>query len=82
MANHLPELIEEVSKVQGQPLLQKQIADEAGIGEGTLSRYVNGKVDGTRFDIEEKLCRYFSVKLGRRIRRDDIYSYVFEDETA
>lgn len=76
MANHIPDLIKEISKAQGEPLLQKQIADETNISEGTLSRYVNNKIDGTRFDIEEKLCRYFSRKLKRPITRDSLFSFV------
>jgi len=76
LANHIPDLIEEISKAQGEPLLQKQIADEIKISEGTLSRYVNNKIDGTRFEIEEKLCRYFAEKLKRPITRNDLFSFV------
>lgn len=78
--NHLPDLVAEYEQVTGVRNAQREIAVLAGVSESTFSRYVNGKILGTVHEIEEKLCRYFSKKLGRRIRRDDIYS--FDLETA
>jgi DNA transposition AAA+ family ATPase len=72
--NHLEALIEESGASQ------REIALAADISEGTFSRYIKGHVDSIKFEIEARLCRYFTVKLGRKISRDDIFSYAFDDE--
>ena len=49
--------------------------------EKKVGRYVNGRIGSTKLDIEYKLCIFFSDKLNRDIRRDDLFSFEFE-ETA
>ena len=78
LKNHLPDLITECGEKQGKELLQRDIAQEIGMQEATLSRYINGYVSGAKFDIEAKLCQFFSNKLGRPIGRDDLFSFDFE----
>ncbi len=75
MINKIPALIEEVEEKLGQRLLQKDIADAIDLPEGTLSRYVNGNINGPKFDIEYRLCRFFSKHLGRIVLRDDLYTF-------
>ena len=76
--NHLPELISEYEQKLGRSVQQKEIAQETDIPEGTLSRYVNSRVGGLKLDIEYKLCVFFTGKLGRRIGRDDLFSFEFD----
>lgn len=75
MINKIPSLIEEVEAKLGRKVLQKEIADATFLPEGTLSRYINGNINGPKFDIEYRLCRYFSLSLDRNVLRDDLYTF-------
>lgn len=77
LINHLPELIEEL-KEAGHSGLQQDIAQEAGITQSTLSRYMNAHPNSLKIDIEYKLCQYFTEKLGRPINRGDLFSFELE----
>ena len=79
--NHLPELITEFEKKVGRRVKQTEIATGSGVPEGTLSRYVNGRIGSIKLEIEYKLSIFFSDKLEREIKRDDLFSFDFE-ETA
>lgn len=68
MINYISKLIEECR--DDEPLLtQDEIAKAAKVNAGVLSRYINGHVSGFKFEVEYRLCRYFSKKLGRPITR-------------
>lgn len=75
MINNIPNLIKEYEGVSKRQVLQKEIADAIRLPEGTFSRYVNGNINGSKFDIEFRLCRFFTQGLGRVIRRDDLYTF-------
>jgi len=76
--NHIPDLIAEYERKLGRRVQQREIAQGSDIPEGTLSRYINSRVGGLKLDVEYRLCVYFSKKLGRRIGRDDLFSFGFE----
>ena len=78
MNNHLPDLIEEYQAIVGRSVSQKEIAIEADVPQGTFSRYLNGRIDSLNLNIEYKLCRFFTNKLGRLIDRGDLFSFEFE----
>lgn len=61
------------AKEAGSKLTQKQIAQDAEIEEGTLSRYVNDKTDSFHRDVLERLCIYFKVDVSELlyIERDE-----------
>ena len=75
MINHLPELVAEVEQKLDKKLRQQDIAEAAGITQTTLSRYINTYSDSARFDVEFKLCQYFTKVLGRPINRGDLFSF-------
>jgi len=73
--NNIPKLIEEHEGQVGRRVLQKEIADAIKLPEGTFSRYVNGNINGSKFDIEFRLCQFFTHSLGRVVTRDDLYTF-------
>lgn len=82
LINHLPQLVTEVEAKIGKRVQQNNIATDSGVPEGTLSRYLNGRIGSVKLEIEYKLCVYFSEKLGRQIRRDDVFSFDFDADEA
>lgn len=75
LVNHIPDLIAEYETVLGRPVLDIEIAKEAEVSQGTFSRYKNTQTDSTKFEIEFRLCHFFSRKLGRPITRNDLFSF-------
>jgi len=73
--NHLPALVAELEEKIGKKVRQQDIADGAGITQTTLSRYINTYSDSARFDVEFKLCQFFTKELGRPINRGDLFSF-------
>lgn len=63
----------------GREVQQKEIADETGITQSTLSRYINGYLASLKLDVEYRLCQFFSAKLGRRIGRDELFSFELDE---
>lgn len=78
LINKLPNLIEEYRKNVDQSVRQSDIADAIGLPEATLSRYINGHISSAKFDIEARLCLFFSEKLKRPINRGDLFSFDIE----
>lgn len=78
--NCIPGLITEYEELLGRDVQQKEISRATDIPEGTLSRYIRGRVDGAKFEIEYRLCQFFTRELGRKITRNDLF--VFEDDSA
>jgi predicted transcriptional regulator len=47
----------------GEPITQKQIAQETGISQPALGRWYKGTVDKLEYQTVEKLMRYFGCDL-------------------
>jgi len=80
--NRIPELIAEYESTIGRTVSQKEIAEEADVPQGTLSRYINGRVDSLNLNVEFRLCWFFTQKLGREIDRGDLFSFDFTELQA
>lgn len=78
LINNLPKLIQEYREKADHDVRHSDIADAIGLPESTLSRYINGHISSAKFDIEVRLCRFFSEKLGREINRGDLFSFDLE----
>ena len=63
--NLQPLIREKSMKMYNSPdkLSQKDIALETGIPQGTLSRWINGKVDSYKGDILGQLMQYFECDI-------------------
>lgn len=57
----------------GEPLTQKQIAEETGISQPALGRWYKGSIDRLEYETVEKLMRYFGCDLG------DLVTVKFDD---
>lgn len=79
MINGIPALIDEYRDKVDRTATQSDIADGIGLDPGLFSRYVNARVGGFKFDLEYKICRFFSRKLGRVVLRDDLYTFDAEE---
>lgn len=61
---HLKTLMLKKAHETGEPLTQKQIAQDTKISQPTLSRWYQGQVDRLEYETVEKLMRYFGCELG------------------
>lgn len=59
----------------GRPVEQKEIAEELGVSETTLSRLERGIVSRIDFETLVKLCAFYGRVLGRFIDVGDLLGY-------
>lgn len=65
----IKELLEEKAKAEGRkPITQDELAEAIGVPQGTLSRWINNKVDRLDTSIMAKLCLYFDCEVGDLIQ--------------
>lgn len=76
--NHLQELIAECEEKLGYTVRQQDVAEASDITQATLSRYINGHPNSAKFEVEYKLCAYFTKTLERPINRGDLFSFEFD----